>query len=58
MKTITLDIEDDVYRDLRTQAGLRIAMGESHGIVDAFVALLIKSIDEGTERKHVQRKAK
>lgn len=58
MRTITLEIEDDVFNELRTQCGLRAMMGESHGLVDAFMAVLIKAVEDNLERKHIRRRKK
>lgn len=56
MKTIRLEIEDDVYRQLQTGMGLRIMTGNSGGIVDAFVSAVVKAIDEGLEVKRLEFK--
>jgi hypothetical protein len=37
MKTVRLEISDDVYAKLRNELGLKIAMGNFHGLQDEFV---------------------
>ena len=58
MKTIRLEIEDDVYRELNTAIGLHVMTGNAHGIVDSFVTALVKAIDEGLEVRHFEFKSK
>lgn len=56
MKTIRLEIDDDVYQRISTAMGIRQMTGSAHGILDEFIVLLIKSIEAGLETKHVRGK--
>jgi hypothetical protein len=58
VKTLKLEIDDDVYAQLNTAMGVRAMTGTMHGIVDEFVMLVLRSIEEGKETKRVQRNEK
>lgn len=58
MKRITIEIEDDLYRDLK-QAVLVSALGGSlFGLKDEFVAALVRKLETDTETWHPAYKPK
>ena len=47
MKTIKLNIEDEVYEDLKSALVSKHITGGLYGINDEFLKLVIKAIDDG-----------
>jgi hypothetical protein len=56
MKTIKLNIEDDVYEDLKSALVTKHITGGLYGISDEFLKLLIKAIDDGVPERTIMRK--
>ena len=49
MKTITVNMTDEVYRDILDNVGLRRMLGEGHGIMDTAITKIILSMRDGDE---------
>ena len=59
IKTIILKIADDVYKELKSNQGLRMMVNASFGIQDEFIRKIISSIDNDiTEVKIKYKKNK
>ena len=61
-KRITLDIEEETFKSLRSAMGMRgvalLQAGNAFGILDAFMAKLVKKVDEGEDSWYVEKKSK
>jgi len=52
MKQILVQIDDDVWRELRSAMMVRRLSCPSPTIVDEFTAKLLQAIEQGKEKKH------
>lgn len=51
MKKITLNIEDDVFAELKSFLIGKGICGAMHGILDEFISKIIRTIDEGEKEE-------
>lgn len=58
MKTITLNIADDVYKELKSSMQVRMLTGSSYGISDAFIKKIVSSIENGDTNIDIKYKEK
>jgi uncharacterized membrane protein len=58
MKTITLNIADNVYKELKKSIGVRMLTGSSYGINDAFIKKIVNSIENGDTNIDIKYKEK
>jgi hypothetical protein len=49
MKTITVTMTDDVYRDVLDNAMVRRMVGEGHGIMDMAMLKILEAIKDGDD---------
>lgn len=47
MKTITVTMTDDVYRDVLDNAMVRRMVGEGHGVMDLAMIRILEAIKDG-----------
>ena len=57
-KRIILDIEEETFRALRNDIACKSMAGNAYGLLDAFVAKLVKKVDEGEESWYVEKKGR
>jgi len=57
-KRITLDIEVETFKSIRSAIGMRGLSGNAFGILDAFMAKLVKKVEAGEESWYVEKKSK
>jgi hypothetical protein len=58
LKKITLIIADDVYKELKSNQGVRMLTGSAYGIQDAFIVKLIEAIDRGDKEANIEYRKK
>ena len=58
MKEIVLKIDDDVYKELKNNIGVRMLTGAAYGYIDAFMAKLVESVDKKDKELVLQFKNK
>lgn len=58
MKRITLEIEDETFRALRSALYVRQLSGNMGGLPDAFVLAVVNAIEDGVEVKQLVQKAR
>jgi hypothetical protein len=58
VKEIVIEIDDDIFRDIKNETGLKIMMGNAYGACDEFLILFIKSVEAGTPKIHVIKRQK
>lgn len=54
----SLDIEDDVFNEIKSEVGFKIMCGNSYGIVDEVLRLIVMKIDKGETEIIIRRKEK
>ena len=47
MKKLTIKIHDDVYEKIKTKIQIIRAVGNFHGIMDEFIAIIVGAIEKG-----------
>jgi len=57
-KRITLDIEEETFRALRNEIGCKGMAGNAYGLLDAFVAKLVKKVEAGEDSWYVEKKGR
>jgi len=57
-KRITLDIEVETFKSIRSAIGMRGLSGNAFGILDAFMAKLVKKVEAGEDSWYVEKKSK
>lgn len=55
---INLDIEDDIYNEIKTEVGFKIMCGNSYGIIDEFLRLVISKVENGETDITIRKKEK
>ena len=58
MKTITLKIDDEVYKKLKRAVLVKKISTGYGGIIDSFANHVVKSVDRGLDEKLIQFKNK
>ena len=58
MKTITVTMSDEVYRDVLDNVMVRRMVGEGHGVMDTAMTKIIQSIREGEDAVTLEYKNK
>ena len=48
-KRIEVEIEEAVYKKLHGELGLKIAMGNFHGLQDEFTRIIVSTIEKGDD---------
>jgi hypothetical protein len=57
-KEILIKIDDNIFQDIKQEAGLKIFLGEAYGALDEFIVLFIKSVEKGLPTIHVIKRKK
>lgn len=58
MKELTIQVVDNVYKELLTAMKLKKAMGSVYGIQDEFVLLILFGIESGKKKLIIDEKEK
>lgn len=56
MKTITLDFDDQTFANIRRTLQVRQIATGLGGLLDAFIAKVVESVDEGKDRIEIKQK--
>lgn len=56
MKRIIVEIEDDVYKEIMQEIGLKKMMGNLYGFCDEFILTLVGAIEKGKKGISIERK--
>jgi hypothetical protein len=56
VKVVKVEMEEGVYARLRSELGLKMAMGNFYGLQDEFLKIIISTIDKGDDFVHVTLK--
>ncbi len=54
MKTITLNIPDELYTKLRNNFGIRVMTGSAYGLLDDFLRTIISRVEAGASEPHLR----
>ena len=57
-KRIILDIEVETFKSIRSAIGMRGLSGNAFGILDAFMAKLVKKVEASEDSWYVEKKSK
>ena len=53
MKTITINMSDEVYREVRENTKVRAMVGSGHGFMDLVMTRIIQSMENDEEVLHL-----
>ncbi len=48
-RKVTLEIEEPVYERLRSELGLKVAMGNFHGLQDELTKIIVSTMEKGDD---------
>jgi hypothetical protein len=58
MKTLTIQLEDNVYKELLTTMKFKKIMGNIHGVEDEFILLILTAIESKKSKLRIEEKQK